>query len=296
MPSQVPFPEFDFSALDDPHFKEDSVREEILAPLLRGLGYSATGENRIVRSKALVHPFVTIGTHKHKINIVPDYTLFVSGKPAWVLEAKAPGEDVRDPSHVAQAYSYAIHSEVRVSWYAVSNGGELALYHVHDATTRPRFSFELRGVHALWPALMDRLAPDAFLDDAKKPHAMLKDLGIHLLKMGVLEDTKLHFLGLHLGSVGRTFERMYTLSAPVGVGESRYLGTFDFDHTLFVQMLGLLPPPFAARLRNLLREHPVGVSLMGTQIPTISLEARRGTTIQENEDEHFCPLTVAHFH
>lgn len=30
---------FDLSSLDDPEFKEDSVREEVIAPLLRKLGY-----------------------------------------------------------------------------------------------------------------------------------------------------------------------------------------------------------------------------------------------------------------
>ena len=45
--------DFDFKLLDDPDFKEDSVREEIILPLLKYLGYSASGQNRIVRSKSL---------------------------------------------------------------------------------------------------------------------------------------------------------------------------------------------------------------------------------------------------
>src|SRR5579863_6711621 len=48
------------SVFDDPGFKEDAVREEVIAPLLRRLGYLPTGAVRVERSKPLVHPFVHI--------------------------------------------------------------------------------------------------------------------------------------------------------------------------------------------------------------------------------------------
>jgi hypothetical protein len=37
------FEKFDFTILDDANFKEDSVREEIIVPILTKLGYSASG-------------------------------------------------------------------------------------------------------------------------------------------------------------------------------------------------------------------------------------------------------------
>ena len=43
------FEEFDFTLLDDPGFKEDSVRGELISPLLRRLGYSASPPNQITR-------------------------------------------------------------------------------------------------------------------------------------------------------------------------------------------------------------------------------------------------------
>jgi len=61
--------DFNFSAVDQPSFKEDAVREEIITPILHALGYKATGDLRIKRSKKLIHPFVMIGSKKHKINI-----------------------------------------------------------------------------------------------------------------------------------------------------------------------------------------------------------------------------------
>lgn len=75
------FENFDFGVLDDPRFKEDAVREEIVAPILRRLGYQPSGKARVQRSKTLTHPFVMIGVRKHPVSIVPDYTLFYDEKP-----------------------------------------------------------------------------------------------------------------------------------------------------------------------------------------------------------------------
>ena len=119
------FEDFDFCLLDDPGFKEDAVREELIVPILNRLGYTASGEHRIVRSKPLVHPFVSIGTKQYKINIIPDYLLSVGGLTKWVLDAKRPGEEILTGTNVEQAYSYAIHKDVRVSLYGLCNGHTL---------------------------------------------------------------------------------------------------------------------------------------------------------------------------
>ena len=51
--------DFNFALLNSSEFKEDSVREEIISPLLKQLGYSASGPNQIIRSRNLLHPFVS---------------------------------------------------------------------------------------------------------------------------------------------------------------------------------------------------------------------------------------------
>jgi hypothetical protein len=59
----------------NPDFKEDSVREVIILPVLKALGYT---ENNIVRSKTLKHPFLRIGgNRKIPIKLIPDYALKV---------------------------------------------------------------------------------------------------------------------------------------------------------------------------------------------------------------------------
>src|ERR1019366_9459330 len=101
------FAHFDFNVLNESHYKEDAVREDIVAPILKKLGYSASGSNRMIRSKPLVHPFVQIGTKPHRVNIIPDYLLEVKGRYVFTLDAKAPNENIRKGRNVEQAFSYA---------------------------------------------------------------------------------------------------------------------------------------------------------------------------------------------
>jgi hypothetical protein len=95
------FNEFDFTLLNDPDFKEDSVREEMIVPLIKKLGYLATGSNKIVRSKSLIHPYVAIGSKQRKVSIIPDYLFLCDNTPFWVLDAiKSSTEDIIKSKHV----------------------------------------------------------------------------------------------------------------------------------------------------------------------------------------------------
>ena len=159
---------FDPSLLDDPDFKEDSVREEICHPLLLRLGYASSGANRIIRSKTLAHPFIMIGSKKRPINTTPDYLLSVDQKYRWVLDAKAPDENIVSGKNVEQAYSYAIHPEIRAQYFALCNGRRFTLFDIHDRT--PLMNIELHQLELKWPALVDFLSPDSFrhITDAPK--------------------------------------------------------------------------------------------------------------------------------
>ena len=56
------FGSLDFKTLaSNPSFKEDSVREVIILPILEKLGYQ---QKDIDRSKTLKHPFLKIGSNK----------------------------------------------------------------------------------------------------------------------------------------------------------------------------------------------------------------------------------------
>lgn len=152
------FKSFDFKRLTSPDFKEDSVREELILPMVQQLGYQS---NQIIRSKTLKHPYIKIGSKKRPVNIVPDYLFKVEESYAWVLDAKAPNEEIKHGDNVEQVYSYATHPEVRTKFFALCNGWGFALYR-QDATSEPILYFELADIAKYWEQLTILLSPDAF--------------------------------------------------------------------------------------------------------------------------------------
>ena len=137
----------DFERLaSNPGFKEDSVREAVIAPLLAALGY---GEEHIRRSHSLRHPFLRTGSKDRAVTLIPDYAFLTEGRFAWVLDAKAPGEEVTDAGHIAQVYSYAAHPEIRAKYFAICNGREFVLYH-QEGEAAPVLEFAFTEIGHRW--------------------------------------------------------------------------------------------------------------------------------------------------
>jgi 16S rRNA G966 N2-methylase RsmD len=154
------FGSIDFNKIQhDKDFKEDSVREEIIVPILRELGYD---RNSIVRSKSLQHPFLKVGSNKKlPITLIPDYSLKVEDNYAWVLDAKAPNESVTDEGNIEQVYSYATHPEIRSTYFALCNGLRFSLYR-RESTNEPILEFSLNDIEHKWQDLKLYLSPGSF--------------------------------------------------------------------------------------------------------------------------------------
>lgn len=150
----------DPDTVEDPRFKEDAVREEVVYPLLVRLGYASSGDSQIVRSKVLSHPFVMIGTTKRPVTLIPDYVLMVSRQTAWVLDPKSPRETITSGKNVEQAFSYAIHPEIRARFFALCNGREIALFQVENRD--PLLHFKMADLENKWRLVHSFLAPQAF--------------------------------------------------------------------------------------------------------------------------------------
>jgi len=154
------FGDLDFNSIsNNPDFKEDSVREVIILPILYHLGYS---QENIIRSKTLHDPFLKVGSNqKIAIRLVPDYCLKVENNFAWVLDAKAPNQRITDTDHIAQVYSYSYHSEIRSTYFALCNGLEFILYRV-QATNEPVLQFCIDEIEYYWEQLTVFLSPGSF--------------------------------------------------------------------------------------------------------------------------------------
>ena len=126
--------DFDFSLLDNEDFKEDSVRELLIKPLLDELGFEGkkAQENLSVKRSVSVRSETITGSNKRiKANemIIPDYLLYVGSKPHCVLDAKAPTEKIApQTNNERQAFYYAINKEIKTPYYALCNGYHFNLF------------------------------------------------------------------------------------------------------------------------------------------------------------------------
>lgn len=144
---------------NDQEKKEDTVREVIILPLLKYLGY---GEDNIVRSLTLEHPFLKVGSNKKRpIQLVPDYVLKIEDRYAWVLDAKGPRENLLDEDYIGQAYSYAVHPEIRSNYFVLCNGLELAIFKT-DGNNDPILYFSLDEIDFYSDKLKNLLSPNSF--------------------------------------------------------------------------------------------------------------------------------------
>lgn len=287
----VPLSGFDFGALDDPAFGEAAVREEIVAPILRALGYQASGPNQAIRNHPLTHPYVSIGVKKHNIRIVPDYLMTVDGQRTWVLDAKAPWESIDDPDHQAQVYSYAIHRDVRVDWYAICNGHELALFHVGDMSDQARLRVDLKAIGECWGEMYVALKPHGRISDRG---TLDKDYGILLHRLGWSNDTRVCFPGVPL--LDPMVTRLsgtgpYRMPSALRTEDQRYAVSFDFDPDVFLAFMKLLPAGLATGVAARLGEGPhVQLHVVG-DLGRFNLETHLGD-FEENDREHYIPLKV----
>lgn len=284
-----PLGDFDFKILDDPEFKEDAVREEIVTPVLKALGYAASGSNRIIRSRKLLHPFVSIGSARKEIFIIPDYLLEIDGRHGWIMEAKSPSEEILKSVHVEQAYSYAIHSEVRVNYFALCNGKKFALY--DTGKIEPVFNFPIQMITHYWNDLKKRLLPEnVFIPE----HPFAKDLGLHLKRLGFTDFEAIIFPKVLPMFIARLNENLFTFSsAGIMSDTEKYATSFDFDLETAKQLRGMIPEEGF----NILMQPFKGVIQKITFDRHLYLDvaAKIGQNLEENDKEIFLPLIVTGF-
>jgi hypothetical protein len=280
------FDDFDFTLLDDPDFKEDSVREELLVPLLKKLGYSASGECGIIRSKSITHPFVMIGTQQRKINIIPDYILTYKKHPLVVIDAKAPDKELIKSKHAEQAFSYAIHPEVRVFRYALFNGRQLVVYDVDKF--EPILIVDAWDIESRWKDVELALSADMVLNPEKANFAA--DLGLWMKKSGMDMDGVQSFVPMGIHEISMYELGQYTsFSVFENFGDQRVGTSADYTQEQLDQMLSIVSNEKREVIKAGLSRQPYRVEL---KVPIQVVMTTRMGELQHGPYEDYIPLVV----
>jgi hypothetical protein len=282
--------DFNFDVLENPDFKEDSVREEIIVPLLQELGYYASGSAKIIRSKSLTHPFVHIGTKPHKITIIPDYLLVIDEKHKWILDAKSPNEKILSGKNVEQAYSYAIHPEVRANKYALCNGRELIVFDI--SRFEPLLQLKTNEMNEKFDEVLRVLSPLAFT----KPHVLnfKPDFGLTMRKLGASVGMINHFLEIGLPFIAKLEDGLYSASVGMEFGNGEVLMTFDFSEIQLKELLKSVRPLQSLLIKDALRRQPFQIRFE-ENIPVVRVVAKIQDVVISNENEDYSPLLVEEF-
>lgn len=147
------------------NLNEAAVREEIIAPILRLLDYSATGRNDVRYELALAYPRDFLGRKKRtdrRLRGKADYVCRAGGKVAWTVEAKSPGTITQE--HIDQAYTYAKHAEVRAIYFCLCNGTKFLVYATDgDPTVGPLLTVNCSELESAARQLRALLGADTLL-------------------------------------------------------------------------------------------------------------------------------------
>lgn len=152
-------------ALNTP-LSEAAVRAEIIAPLLRLLGYQSNTDNEILYEVSLRHPWISLGRPKPTdppARGKADYVCRAGRRIAWVLEAKSDAADITAEA-IAQAYSYARHHEIRAIYFCLCTASEFRVYATDGTPDEPALlSVDPRDTQQAVEVLRPLLGPAALL-------------------------------------------------------------------------------------------------------------------------------------
>jgi len=157
------FPDYDFEQLN-----EADVREEIIAPLLRHLGYRSGSKHNVIREQPLSYPKSFLGRKQNSDPILrgkADYICEAHSQVRWVIEAKSPSsilnQDVEE-----QSWSYASHPEIRAVYFCLINGLELKIFQTNRSPEeQPIFECRYEQLKDSLTLIENILSPDSILRD-----------------------------------------------------------------------------------------------------------------------------------
>jgi hypothetical protein len=229
---------------------------------------------------------------------VPDYILQQNGRNRWILDAKAPTERIDSGKNTEQAYSYAVHKDVRVQFYALCNGRELAIYHISELPAV--FHAPLDGLSAkeTWKMLLFIVGADSAMPNGI-PIGFRQDYGLHIRKSGIVgkPDQLVYYIfeSVPLMSVCKVEDNLYCVNAIYGENDEEFMLTVDFGPELLVNLLDALPPGHVEKIRAALSRQPYQIYFPPAEYANIGITAKPGEKVLKNAHESYCPFEARTF-
>lgn len=173
-----------FKPINFNSWKEQDVREFLIAPLLTELGYEKDTENNItteVYLRVKQNYFGKLKSTNEVLTGYADYILDAGSKVRWVIEAKSPAQPISEID-IDQAYHYARHPEVRAVLYCLCNGKELRIFRTdYNPEAALISSFRYEEFEQRFDEVKNILSPQAILQAWPEVRiAVGKSLGLGL--------------------------------------------------------------------------------------------------------------------
>lgn len=134
-------------------FKEADVREEVINPLLKVIGYKKGNEHSVDREKHIKF----VGSTNRYI----DYSLTVWEQDFWLVEAKRPryNQEVFGYKEASQAFEYAAHPEIRAALVVICDGVKLEIFDREESVENPIYRLLIKNLAREYINLAQYLAP-----------------------------------------------------------------------------------------------------------------------------------------
>jgi len=211
--------------------------------------------------------------------------LYFEDKPILVIDAKSPSENIEADAHVQQAYSYAIHPDVRCREFALCNGRHIAFYDIYRR--EPLAIVRYEDFEKEWGTLEKHMLPKYLLQPSLRCFA--PDFGLALHRLGMRDAAEIYMLESRLNLFARVDDSTFTASANVEHAGTPHMVSFDFESRMLPSVLSGLPTELSTQFRSAMFRAPFQASA-GLAIE-LDLRCRLGSLI-DVEDEQFAPLIV----
>ncbi len=248
-----------------------------------------SGKSKVIRSKSLKHPFIRVGTRNHPVTTIPDYTLLNDETTMFVLDAKSPKESVLNKSHIQQAYSYAIHPEIKCQEFGLCNGRQLAFFNINNA--EPALLLNFDEYESRWSDIEKYLSLKYLLKTELRKFS--PDFGYKLSRLGIDKNSDFIMLGVRLNLFGKVSDSLMTAGANTDLGGVEHCASFDFPSKMLEKIVAGLPPLLGNRFCDALKKSPFRAA--AGLVIELDITVRLGEETQ-GQDEKFIPLIIKKVH